>query len=97
MSGTETKIAEMDKYKKVLDDIASKISRPSVGSVEDGLLTEASQQRPQRDDYNVVISSTDTNVDVEELKLEIKHKCKENVDLPKPKDVVLTKNKQIIL
>lgn len=91
-----TRIAEMQNYSKSLDEIVSKISHISTGSVTDPDHTEEVATRPHRDEYTVMISAVDQAEDMEELKREIKSKCKDNKDLLVPGDVLITKNKQAI-
>lgn len=92
-----TRIAEMQNYSKSLDEIASKVSHISTGSVTDPDHTEDVATRPHRDEYTMMISAVDQAKDMEVLKTEITSKCKNNKDLPVPGDVVITKNKQVIL
>lgn len=92
-----TKVTEIQNYTRVLDEIAGKISRTSVGSATEAGAVEEPRARQRRDDFAVLVSPIESSMDVEFVKQAIKESCRTNKDLPTPGDVVITKNRQVIL
>lgn len=90
----ETKLREMEKNNKNMEDLASKLARTSVG-------TEEPQSRKDTgvrgEDFTVIVSTRDKAMDIQEVKKEVRRICKENTDLEPPRDVIVTKAGQVIL
>lgn len=92
-----TRVSEIQNYTKALDDIASKISRTSVSSAVEAGAVEEVQVRQRRDDFAVLVSPVEPSMEVDDIKKAIKTSCMKDRNLPTPGDVVITKNKQVIL
>lgn len=92
-----TKVSEIQNYTRVLDEIAGKITHTSVSSAVDAGAVEETRARQRRDDFAVLVSPIEPSMDVEVVKQAIKDRCRTNKDLPIPGDVVITKNRQVIL
>lgn len=86
------RLQERQEHAELLKNLAEKIAKPLSSVSEEG-----SQQQPRREDFSVIISAADDQMDIDNLKKEIKTVCKLDQNIPAPMDVVTTKAKQVIL
>lgn len=93
----ETKYEEAQKYKVAMDDLAERIIRQSTGSVDQTPThDQAKEVSRQKQEFPVVITATDVEEDIDALKKRVKEVVKSDNTLPVPRDVVVTKAKQVI-
>lgn len=93
----ETKIEAYGDYNKRLEDIAGRISRQSVSSADELQRPIVTESKSKRDDHAIIITMNKEDEDVDLIKSEIKTLCRSDVSIPIPGDVIVTKNKQVIL
>lgn len=84
-------------FQKSLKDLAEGVARTSVSSQEDRTGIHSLRKTSMRDDYNLMLTMKDKDVEIENIKGDIKNIFKENTEFPGPRDVVVTKNGQLIL
>lgn len=92
-----TKIADKETHNKELQEIASKISRLSTGSVTEEETPQKEREVGRPQDFSVIISSKDADMDITAVKEQVREICKVDRTIPNPKDVVITKNNRLIL
>lgn len=94
----ETQFTEAKNYREAIDELAQRIARQSTGSVDIAPvsvpLTEVGKQKQ---DFPVIITASDVNEDMEVLRKRVKDAFRSDASLPAPRDVVVTKAKQVIL
>lgn len=91
------RLEDRTEYSKMMADLAQKISRSSVSSVEEAPLRVAEIQQKKTEDYTVIVTTKTAEQDVSEVKDKIKELCKTKESFPAPSDVVITKAKQVIM
>lgn len=84
-------------YCEMMADLAQKITRTSVSSIEETREKPKTVPVRKREDFAVIITPNVDTYDVNELKEKVKTICKAREDLPAPADVMITKNKQVIM
>lgn len=84
-------------YCEMMADLAQKITRTSVSSIEETKEKPKTVPVRKREDFAVIITPNVDTYDVNELKEKVKTICKAREDLPAPADVMITKNKQVIM
>lgn len=84
-------------YCEMMADMAQKITRTSVSSIEETREKAKTVPVRKREDFAVIITPNVDTYDVNELKEKVKTICKAREDLPAPADVMITKNKQVIM
>lgn len=84
-------------YCEMMADLAQKITRTSVSSIEETREKAKTVPVRKREDFAVIITPNVDTYDVNELKEKVKTICKAREDLPAPADVMITKNKQVIM
>lgn len=84
-------------YCEMMADMAQKITRTSVSSIEETREKPKTVPVRKREDFAVIITPNVDTYDVNELKEKVKTICKAREDLPAPADVMITKNKQVIM
>lgn len=93
----ETRIEEATNYQAAMEELSKRISRQSTGVLEEAASPVVVAQQKYKSDFPVIIAVDDAEQDMEEIKRNVKDICKSNVDLPSPKDVVITRTRQVIL
>lgn len=93
----ETKIQKDSNYNAAMEELSKRITRQSLGAVVDDVEPTRTTQLKQRQEFPVLITSNDTEQNMNELKKQVKEACRTNPDLPPPRDVVVTKANQVIL
>lgn len=84
-------------YCEMMADLAQKITRTSVSSIDETREKPKTVPVRKREDFAVIITPNVDTYDVNELKEKVKTICKAREDLPAPADVMITKNKQVIM
>lgn len=81
----------------MMADMAQKITRTSVSSMEE--MREKSRVVPvkKKEEFTVIVTPNVESQDVNELKEKIKTISKAREDFPTPSDVLVTKNRQVIM
>lgn len=93
----KTRLEDRDEYTKMLSDLAQKITRPSIDSVDEIPVKEKEIQQKRREEFSVIITPNTENQDMDVVKDKVKEICKGRSDLPTPNDVIVTKSNQVIL
>lgn len=91
------RLEDRAEYCNALADMAQKISRTSVSSVEETRERPKILTEKRREDYTIMITPNVDTHDVNDLKEKVKSICKTKEDLPTPADVLVTKNRQVIM
>lgn len=92
-----TRLEDRAEYCEMMADMAQKITRTSVSSMEDTRDKPKTAPVKRKEDFAVVITPNVDTYDINELKEKVKTICKAREDLPAPADVMITKNKQVIM
>lgn len=90
----ETKLSERAHYDKLLEGLAEKISNAPIGVENEVMQTETLKTR--RSDHALIVE-TKNDGDIEEVRKTVREFYRGNKDIPEPGDVIVTKNKQLIL
>lgn len=96
----ETKLEESANYNAALQELSEKITNRSIRMSEEvslAALDKPDRIQKYRSDFPVIITANEEQQDMEELKRQVKETCREDPNLPTPKDVVITKARQVIL
>lgn len=93
----ETKMQERERYNAIMEEFANKITRQPIASMEDAAQMSERSKESKLEEYPIIITMKEEGEDVEAVKKNIKNLCKENSDLPIPRDVIITKDKKMIL
>lgn len=92
-----TRLEDKTEYGKMMEDLAQKISRASVSSMEEVQPKIKEPMTKRRDDFTVILTPTDEQHDLIQIKEKVKDLCRGRQDLPTPNDVIMTKSNQVIL
>lgn len=92
-----TKVEDRVEHNKILEDIAGKIAGTTGRlDTEENSGVKTSPTRRQ-EDHVVLVSKNEEEVDLSEVKTSIREVCNTDVDLPTPRDVLVTQRGQLIL
>lgn len=91
------RLEDRTEYAQMMQDLAQKISKPSVSSVDDGFIKPMKEVPKRNEEFTVVITPKSESQNLTEVKEKIKTLCKTDRNLPVPMDVVVTKARQVIL
>lgn len=93
----KARLEDRKEYNEKLAELAQKISRASVSSVEETQQITKPPMPRRKEEHTIVITPTDANQDMAELREKIKSVNKENRNLPRPRDIITTKENKMIL
>lgn len=93
----KARLEDRAEYCAMMADMAQKITRTSVSSMEE--MREKSRVVPvkKKEEFTVIVTPNVESQDVNELKEKIKTISKAREDFPTPSDVLVTKNRQVIM
>lgn len=93
----ETQNEESRNYRAAMDNLAQRITRQSTSGTEENQPMAASVQRRAPQEFPVIITANVEDEDLEALKRNVRNICRADASLPVPRDVVVTKARQVIL
>lgn len=93
----KARLDDRAEYNAMMSDLAQKISRTSVSSIEEVQTKPKEVLQKRRDEHTVIVTPNEENQDVSQLREKIKLVNKRNKDLPLPKDIITTKTNRVIL
>lgn len=93
----KARLEDRAEYCAMMEDMAQKITRTSVSSMEE--MREKSRVVPvkKKEEFTVIVTPNVESQDVNELKEKIKTISKAREDFPTPSDVLVNKNRQVIM
>lgn len=91
----ETKLSERAQYDKLMENLAERISGTTLEEKRE--LENNELPRKKKMDYAVVVAMSNKDGDIDGVKETVREIYRGNANLPKPDDVLVTKNKQLIL
>lgn len=91
------RLEDRSEYSNMMAELTQKITRTSVGSMEDVPQRVRDVQSKKKEDFTVIITPKTDQQDVTEIKDKIKELCRTKEDFPAPSDVVITKARQVIM
>lgn len=92
-----TRLEDRAEYSQLMGELAQKISRTSVSSVEDVASKAKDNVQKRRDEHTMVLTPNTEQQDLVQIKDKIKEICRVNINVPVPNDVIMTKSRQVIL
>lgn len=93
----KARLEDRKEYLGMMTELAQKITRTSVSSVEDPQHKPMSSLPARKEEFAVIVTPKTESQDAGELKEKIKLLCKEKENFPAPTDVVVTKARQVIM
>lgn len=93
----ETKLAGRENYNLILEELAQKIVVHPLMSIDEVMQEPVVQRAERREEFPVIISLKNSEEDVDVIKKNIREICKTEENLPIPRDVIVKRDKRVIL
>lgn len=91
------KLEAREEHNDILRELAQKITRTSLESTDEIVVKETPVRHVKKDYYTVAVSSTGEQMNVLDLKSDIKNVCKTKEDSSIPSDEIITKVGRVAL